>query len=196
MEAGKSKTQPEAEPCEVTLAVKDSPLLGSKDAPLTVVEFVDYRCHYCKQCCRQTFQDIKHIYIDSKQVRFYVVDFPIDNQPASLLAAAAGRCSGEQGNFWTLHEKLIAADERLDAYKITEIAKMAGLDIPSFQKCLNSDKYKDQIEEGVQEAASAGVMGTPTFIIGASTATGVKGELVTGALTFGAFQERITKFSK
>lgn len=198
LEAGVATASPQAEFTPVAFSVNDdSPMLGAKDAPLTIVEFVDYGCYHCKQFYRHTFHDIKKVFIDTKKVRFYVVDFPVGNQSDGLLPAIAGRCAREQNGFWALHERMLGSEEGLEGNTVTELARtIPGMDIAAFQACLSRENHKQQIQERAREAANAGVVGTPSFIIGASTATGVKGELVTGALPFRVVQQKIERSLK
>jgi len=178
------------------LAVGDAPFLGSKDAPITIVEFMDYQCPYCQQFYRQTFRDLKEQYIDSRKVRFYVVQFPLARHTNALLAAGAARCAGEQGQFWAMHGRMQSEAGELGVDKLAGLAKEVGIDVAKFQGCIEARKYDGAIEEGRREASSNGIRGTPTFVIGKSTPTGVEGELVTGALPFGTFEAKILALAR
>lgn len=181
----------DGQPTRVTLDIKDAPVLGSKDAQVTIVEFMDYQCPYCKRFHSQTFPDLKKLYIDTGKIRFYVMDFPLDVHPKALLAAQAGRCAAEQGKFWAIHDLMQSEGETLDNDKIGEFAKTSALDVNGLRECLESGKYKDAIRLGISEASSKGIQATPTFVVGKSTQTGVEGELVLGAMPFGIFQKKI-----
>lgn len=178
------------------LAVGDAPFLGSKEAPITIVEFMDYQCPYCQQFYRQTFRDLKEQYIDSHKVRFYVVQFPLARHPNALLAAGAARCAGEQGQFWAMHGRMQSEAGELGVDTLAGLAKEVGIDVAKFQGCLEARRYEGAIEEGRREASSNGIRGTPTFVIGKSTPAGVEGELVTGALPFGTFEEKIRALAR
>src|SRR6266446_8294402 len=90
------------------------PFLGSKEAPLTIVEFDDFQCPYCNRFYLETFPDLKKNYIDSLQVRFYSMDFPLDIHQNALLAAEAGRCAGDQGSFWPFHDRMQSNPQQLE----------------------------------------------------------------------------------
>lgn len=180
-----------AKASKLTLDLEDVPALGSKDAPVTIVEFMDYQCPFCKRFYSQTFADLKRLYIDTGKVRFYIKDFPLDIHPNALLAAEASRCAAEQGRFWPMHRSMEADGQTLDNTKLNQLAELAGLDIGGFNTCVKSGRYRGAVEDGIRQAAAKGVRATPTFIIGQSTETGVDGEVVVGALPLGAFQNRI-----
>src|ERR1017187_2441884 len=92
------------QPQEITRAklnLEGFAMLGSKDAPITMVEFTDYQCPFCQRFHLSTFSDLKKNYIDTGKVRFYSRDMPLDFHPNALRAAQAARCGGEQGQFWS-----------------------------------------------------------------------------------------------
>jgi protein-disulfide isomerase len=74
--------------------------IGSKDAPLTMVEFTDFQCPFCERFHTSTFADLKRDYIDTGKLRFVSRDLPLDFHPNAMQAAEAGRCAGEQGQYW------------------------------------------------------------------------------------------------
>ncbi|MGH9426894.1 MAG: DsbA family protein [Terriglobia bacterium] len=76
------------------------------------MQFTDYQCEFCQRFHQQTFQDLKKHYIESGKVRFYSMDLPLDIHQNALLAAQAGRCAGEQGQFWAMHDRMQANPER------------------------------------------------------------------------------------
>jgi protein-disulfide isomerase len=187
-----------AQPRTATAAIDvgNAPFLGSKEAPLTIVEFTDYECPYCRQFHQQTFQDLKKHYIDSGRVRFYSMDLPLDIHRNALLAAHAGRCAHEQGQFWRMHDQMQANPEHLEAAKLVGYAGEIGMDSLAFRRCLDSGKYNEAIQQATREAMSKGARGTPTFVIGRSTPSGVEGELIVGAVPFGIFEIKLKELSK
>ena len=196
LESGQPHRDVQTQSKIINFGVKDAPVLGSKDAPLTIVEFLDYQCPYCQQFHRQTFQDLKEQYIDSQKVRFYVMHLPLATHPNALLAAQAGRCADEQGLFWAIHNRMQSEGKELDADRIVEFAKESDIDVVKFRQCIESGKYKAAIQQGIREANSKGIRGTPAFIIGKSTQTGVEGKLVMGAVPYGIFEQRIKEFTQ
>lgn len=185
------------QPTSARLEVGDAPLLGSKDAPLTIVEFADYQCPYCQRFYKETFPDLKKAYIDSGKVRFYVMNLPlIDKHKNSLLAAQAAQCAGEQGQFWQMHGRMAVTPEFLEMTNLIGNAAKLGMDLNAFSQCVESGKFKDAIQRGVAAAQAQGVRGTPSFVIGKSTANGVAGEIVVGALPLAVFEKKLQDAAK
>src|SRR5665213_2353557 len=81
--------------------------LGSNDAPVTIVEFTDYQCPFCRGFESTTFSEIRKKYIDTGKVRFVVRDLPLaEMHPDAMQAAEAAHCAGDQGQFWRMHDVL------------------------------------------------------------------------------------------
>ena len=171
--------------------VGNNPFLGPTDAPLTIVEFTDFQCPYCNQFFVQTFPELKKNYIDSGHVRFYSMDFPLDIHGNALLAAQAGRCAGDQSLFWAMHDQMQSKPQQLELKNLLDYARDIGLDVKLFHDCLDNEKYKADIQQGNREAMSKAVRGTPTFVIGKSTATGVDGTMVVGAQPYEVFDKML-----
>lgn len=177
---------------KASLTVGDAPMLGSRNAPLTIVEFTDFQCPFCNRFFEETFPDLKKNYIDSGKVRFYSMDLPLDMlHPNALIAAQAGRCAQDQGQFWPIHDLMQANPTRLAMTALMGYAKQVGIDVTAFQQCIDSGKYKGAIERDAKEATSRGANGTPAFVIGKSTAVGVEGELLIGAQPYATFDEKL-----
>src|ERR1035438_1202213 len=98
------------------------PMLGSKDAPLTIVEYTDYQCAYCQRFHVDTFPDLKKKYVDTGIARFYSRDLPLDFHEAAFTAAVAARCAGEQDQFWTLRNLMVANAGHLSPEVISQHA--------------------------------------------------------------------------
>jgi protein-disulfide isomerase len=179
------------EPIRAKLSLEGFVMLGSKDAPLTVVEFTDYQCPFCRQFHVTSFPELKKSYIDTGKVRFYSRDLPLDFHPNAMRAAQAARCASDQGQFWKLRDAMSANPDKLDLNSLVAFAtdlKMNGI---VFRACVESEKYKTAVQTDVMEAMKIGANGTPTFVIGKSTATGVDGELVIGALPYAMFDQKL-----
>lgn len=166
-------------------------MLGSKDAPLTIVEYTDYQCPFCQRFHMAAYPEIKKNYIDTGKVRFYSKDLPLDFHPNAMRAAQAARCAAEQGKFWELRDMMGANPDKLDMGHIIGFAAGLKLDTEKIQDCVNSDKYKDRVQADVAEAMRLGASGTPAFIVGKSTGNGVDGELVVGAMPFSMFDQKL-----
>jgi protein-disulfide isomerase len=166
-------------------------MLGSKDAPLTIVEYTDYQCPFCQRFHLAAYPEIKKTYIDTGKVRFYSKDLPLDFHPNAMRAAQAARCAGEQGKFWELRDTMGANPDKLDMGHIIGFAAGLKLDTQKIQECMNSEKYKDSVQADVAEAMRLGASGTPAFIVGKSTGNGVDGELVVGAMPYSMFDQKL-----
>jgi protein-disulfide isomerase len=172
-------------------------MLGSKDAPLTIVEFTDYQCPFCQRFHAQVFGELKKNYIDTGKVRFYSKDLPLDTlHPNATRAAEAARCANEQGQFWKLREMMSANPGQLDLDSLVADAQQLKLDVPAFKTCVQNEKYKNEVQADVLEAMKIGADGTPAFIIGKSTPEGVDGELMVGAQPYPMFEMRLKALQK
>ncbi|HYB22256.1 MAG TPA: DsbA family protein [Solirubrobacteraceae bacterium] len=160
---------------------------GRVDAPVTMVEFTDYQCPYCRRFQAQTWPLLKHRYIDTGKMRFIVRDFPLEFHSSAKPAAEAAHCAGEQGRFWPMHEALLRSDMKLDEASLAGEARALGLDLGHFRACVVQAKYAGAIERNAEEASALGVRGTPTFIVGRATAGSLDGERFSGALPYEDF---------
>jgi protein-disulfide isomerase len=181
-------------PQKVKLNMEGAPLLGSKDAPITIVEFTDYQCPFCQRFHVTTFPDLKKTYIETGKVRFYSRDLPLDSlHPNAMRAAEAGRCAADQGQFWKLRDLMSEHPDQLDLDSLMADAKNIKLDEKAFRACVESEKYKSVVQNDIMEAMRVGADGTPSFVIGKSTPDGVEGELLVGAQPLAEFERAISK---
>jgi protein-disulfide isomerase len=164
------------------VSADDDPFWGPADAPVTIVEFSDFQCPYCARFVTQTLPQIKQAY--EGKVRFVFRDFPLSqiHENAEKAAEAAG-CASDQGKFWEYHDKLFSSQSALDVASLKSYASQLGLDTATFDQCLDSSKYAQEIQKDVQDGDSYGVTGTPAFF--------VNGLLVVGAQPFASFQAAI-----
>jgi protein-disulfide isomerase len=160
---------------------------GSADAPITVVEFTDYQCPYCRRFQAETWPALKRYYVDTGKVRFIVRDLPLKIHSQARPAAEAAHCAGEQGRFWPMHQALLARDMRLDEASIVAKAQALGLDLARFRQCVTSNKYEAAIVRNAAQAAALGVQGTPTFIIGRVSHGELDGVRIAGAVPYADF---------
>jgi protein-disulfide isomerase len=166
-------------------------MLGSKEAPFTIVEFTDYQCPFCQRFHVTSFPELKKAYIDTGKVRFYSKDMPLDFHPNAMRAAMAARCAGDQGKFWELRDTMGANPNSLDIEHILNFAGNLKLDTGALRACIDGGKYKETVQNDVLEAMKIGANGTPTFIVGKSVGEGVDGELVVGAMPFQMFDSKL-----
>ena len=185
------------EPTKAKLNMTGAQMLGSPNAPITMVEFTDYQCPFCQRFHTTVFNEIKKNYIDTGKVRFYSRDLPLDSMhPNAIRAAQAARCAIEQGQFWQLRDIMGANPAKLDMDSILADAASLKMDTGKLRSCIESDKYKQAIQTDVLEAMKIGADGTPTFVIGKSTSDGVDGEVMVGAMPYELFDRRFKSLEK
>lgn len=189
--AGDSPSKDKVDPSKISL--EGEPALGDKDAPVTMVEFADYQCPFCRKYASETFDQIKENYIDTGKVRFVYKDFPLEqlgHNRAKQMAEAA-QCAGDQGKYWEMHDKLYEEQNKISpqrtakfsADKVPQWAEEIGLNMDQFNQCMDSGKYSDEVDQDLQEGRDLGVSGTPTFFI--------NGKKVVGAQPYSALQQVI-----
>jgi len=166
--------------------------LGRADAPLTMVEFTDLQCPYCRQFAVTAFDEIRKNWIDTGKLRYISRDFPLDAlHPHAMPAARAARCAGEQGKFWEMRLALVRNANVLSPDFITKTASDLKLDAKSFSTCAASSKHDAAIQSELQEGTKLGIDGTPTFIIGRTTPAGIEGPMLVGALPYAQFDAKL-----
>ncbi len=146
-----------------------SPVLGSENAPITMIEFGDYQCFYCNHFFHNTEPDIVKNYIDTGKVKMYFKDFTIIGQD-SVTAANAAHCAQEQGKFWEYHDALYNnwAGENTgwaSTTNLEQFAKQIGLNQDQFDQCMIQARYIQIIRNSVSDANNLGLTGTPDFFI-------------------------------
>jgi protein-disulfide isomerase len=186
--------QPAGPPAKIKMNLEGAQMLGSKDAPVTMVEFTDYQCPFCQAFHTQTFGELKKNFIDTGKVRFFSRDLPLDSMhPDAMRAAEAGRCAADQGQerFWKLRDIMSHHPDKLDLDSLLADAEFLKLDVTAFRVCVVSEKHKDDIQADMMEAMRIGSDGTPAFVVGKSTAEGIEGDLVVGAQPYNTFDLKL-----
>jgi protein-disulfide isomerase len=138
------------------------PSTGGKDAPVTIVEFSDFQCPFCR-AAENSLKAVKDRYGD--KVRLVYLDFPLGMHAHAMDAARAGRCAGEQGKFWQFHDIMFADQSKLTPADLKADAKNLGLDTKAFDTCFDSNKYDAEIHKDMSQGTTLGVTATPTFYI-------------------------------
>lgn len=149
------------EPKRFEISTDDDPSLGPEDAPITIVEFSDFRCPYCGVFHRETFAALMAQYPD--QIHFVYRDFPV---VGGFEAALAAECADEQGAFWEFHNLLFSgefANLNRDAY--AAYAEKLDLDVEDLLACVDEERYSEEVEADARYASGLGITGTPTFFI-------------------------------
>ncbi len=177
--------------------VDDDPVLGDKNAPVTIIEFSDYECPFCKRHFDQTLPQLVEKYVDTGKVKIVFRDFPLSfHDPMATKEAVAANCAREQGGdkkYFEFHHEIFqrttSNGNGLDDAKIKTIASDLSLNVAKFSTCLSNKAMEDEVKKDIVDGTAAGASGTPTFVIGKTTETGeVNGDLLVGAQPFAAFQ--------
>lgn len=163
--------------------------LGRAGAPLTMVEFTDYQCPYCRRFQAEVWPKLKRDYIDSGKLRYIARDLPLQFHTSAAPAAEAAHCAGEQGKFWDMHAALLGGAADLGSGGIERRAHALGLDMTRFEECVARKKYASVIDAHMYEADAAGIHGTPGFIIGRAAHEELTGVRVEGAMPYENFDE-------
>jgi protein-disulfide isomerase len=193
LEAQAEKSAPPA-PARAKLDLRGFQMLGSKDAPVTMVEFTDYQCPFCQRFHLTIFNQLKKDYIDTGKVRFYSRDLPLDSlHPNAIRAAQAARCAADQDQYWAMRDLMGSNPDKLDMDGLMADATTLKMNVGTFKGCLDTQKYKEAVQTDVLEAMKIGAEATPTFVIGKSTPEGVDGELLVGLQPLGEFVKAIAK---
>ena len=182
----------------VKVSLDDDAVLGNKNAKVTIVEFSDYQCPFCRKFWTETFGELKKNYVDTGKVKIVFRDFPLSFHPAAQPAAEAAECVRSIGGdeaYWKMHDKIFSEENILDsglptgavsktvqftAVDLKKWAKDLGYDIGS---CLDSGKFTSEVQKDTNQGASYGVQGTPAFF--------VNGNLLSGAYPYASFKQLI-----
>lgn len=159
---------------------------GDPDAPITIIEFSDFKCGFCGRFATETSPQLEEAYIESGVVRFGYQSIAILSEE-SVHAAEAGECAADQEAFWPYHDLLFAqlaqGNGNFSRENLKQFAAELDLDTATFNECLDSGKYTDLIRDQTMDARSIGIQSTPTFLI--------NGRPFIGAQPFDAFQQVI-----
>jgi len=153
---------------------------GPATAPVTLVEFSDFKCPFCARAAPIARQLVAAY---PTQVRFAFKHYPLPMHQESPLAHEAVLAAGDQGKFWDMHDALFAGQDKLAREDLIAKAKQLGLDVPRFTKDLDSHRFKPQVDADRQEGNRLGVDGTPFFFI--------NGHAISGALELPTFKKLI-----
>jgi protein-disulfide isomerase len=138
-----------------------NPTAGNPGGDVTIVEFSDYQCPYCKRA----HAAVKSVVAADGKVKIVFKDLPILGEP-SRIAALAALASQAQGKHLAFHNALMEYSGKIDRDKIMEIAASVGLDVARLQKDMEDPKFKEVIDRNMALASALGVRGTPAFVVG------------------------------
>lgn len=135
--------------------------LGSANPKITIVEFADFNCHYCKKSFPK-IREISQVY--NKDIKYIFRDFPLISEFSAQLALSA-RCAGEQGLFWVMHDKLYLNQGISTDQEILNLFKQIGGNEAKFSACYDSKKYLPEIEKDLTDGQTLNITGTPTWFV-------------------------------
>ena len=152
----------------------NDPIRGDEHASINLVEFSDYQCPFCKRTFDDTMPELKEKYIDTGKIKHVFRDYPMPFHQNGIPAANAAECANEQGKFWEYHDILFSkqtewqnlsgnsTNDKLKVYALN----ITNIDTNKFNSCIDSKKYKEEVEKDISDGSIYGVSGTPTFYIG------------------------------
>ncbi len=152
-----------------TFSANGSPILGNPNAPVTLVEFGDYQCHFCNVFFHSTEDSILKNYVETGKVRMIFKDFNIIG-PDSISASHGAHCANDQGLFWEYHDILYsnwngentgwASSENL-----VKFAQEISLDMNKWSECITNRSHSQTILSSNEDAKNLGITGTPAFFV-------------------------------
>lgn len=177
--------------------------LGKEDAPVTLLEFSDVQCPFCRKWIRETEDQIKTNYVDTGKVKVVFRHYPLNFHPGAMPAAQAIECAKEQSMAlgWKMHDALFDEQDKKDpsgqmvnftADDIKAWAKaISGMNSASFNECLTSGKYAEKVNQDMADGTAGGISGTPGFWV-----LGPDGQqkLISGAYPYSEFQAAFDSF--
>jgi protein-disulfide isomerase len=150
------------------------PPLGNPNAPIKIIEFGDFLCPFCAQAVTDLYPQIEDL-INQGKVVLYFRDFVV--HPEANIIHNAARCANEQGKYWEFNknafQKFLNGVDTSKKENLLSLAKELNLDLQSFEKCLDENRYSQDIQNDFQAGVSAGVEGTPTFFINGQKVVGL-----------------------
>lgn len=148
----------------VEVSVDDDPSIGPEDAPITIVEFSDFACSFCRRFHLETFETLLATYPD--QIQFVYRDFPVvGGGQTGFFAAQAANCARDQEMYWEYHDTLFQGEYGHGRAAYVSIAEDLDLDVDAFETCLDEETYAQEVTQDLQAGRNLGVSGTPTFFI-------------------------------
>lgn len=167
--------------------------MGSTTAPITIVEFSDFECPYCKRFHEEILPKLKRDYINKGLVRFIHKDLPLPFHQNAHLAATAARCAQEDGKYWEAYQALFNQQHCLSCQGPLAITATAGANKDKLERCSKDNRIKQAININASEAELNGIRATPTFVIGPTSASLHSGNIIEGAIPWEEFKPIIEK---
>lgn len=153
---------------------------GKADAPITIVEFSDFECPYCRRA-QATLQAVEKEYGD--KIRFVFRHYPLPFHAQAPKASEAAQCAADQNKFWPFHDALFIEGAGLEPAALKKLAGTLELNQATFDGCLDSGRHAERVAKDSAEGQKLGITGTPTFF--------VNGVRLVGAVPLANFQKVI-----
>jgi protein-disulfide isomerase len=177
---------------------------GNPKAAVKLIEYSDFQCPFCKQWWSETEPQVEAAYVKTGKVLMedrsagnWVSHNAGTGGTESQDAAMAAYCAADQNKYWQMHDALFANNRDLEEAgsftirRLQVIAQSVGLDMNAYNSCMSSNKYLSQVNQDFQDATTAGITGTPFFVITYTVNGQTKTDTIEGAQTFSAFQQKL-----
>ena len=165
-------------------------VLGSATAPVEVNEFADFECPSCGQYATLTEPDVRTRFVNTGQLRIRYMDYPLPMHKNTWDASLAAACANEQGKFWEMHDLIFQNQDKWNGEAtrrprgpLSDLAQSLKLDMTKYGSCMDTEKFRAQVQANSKEAERRQVSQTPTFLIG--------DKLVPGAIPFDMFKKLV-----
>jgi len=166
---------------DILTLLAQGPAKGAEGAPISIIEFSDFQCSYCRKFWKETLPRLEAEYVKPGKIRFVYRHLAILGEQ-SVSAGQAAECAREQGKFLEYHDRLFASQGpfAFTMGNLKHYAKELGLDTATFNYCLDSGKYSQKVDAETGVGKMLGLRGTPSFFI--------NGRPLIGAQPYEAFQ--------
>ena len=183
-------------PPQVARPVVDFNTAGDPSAPITITEYSDFQCPYCRIFYENTEPSLMERYVETGTAYFVYKSVGGFIGPESKTAAEAAYCAGDQGKFWEMHDVIFAnqTGENVGAYsdrRLEAFAEALELDMAAYDDCMSSGKYDDLTEQDAKDATAAGIQATPSFIISYEVNGETQTRVIQGAQSIDVFAQEI-----
>ncbi len=149
------------------MRVDGAPYKGAADAPVTLIEFSDYQCPFCRRHSYEVAPRIVEDFVSTGKLKYVMREYPIANlHPQAAKASEGALCAGDQGKYWEMHDLIIANPRRVGPRRLKAHARSLGLDAADFGNCLDGGQHAGTVSAGIAAGEAAGVPGTPGFFVG------------------------------
>ena len=155
----------------LNVSADDDPWTGVADAPITIIEFSDFECPYCKRSL-PILKELLTAY--PGQLKLVYRDFPGPNHQQALSAAEAAQCAAEQNQFWPYHDALFNTQDPGTMWDFSALADEIGLQLPLFDTCMEQHRYRKEVLNDLQDGLNLHVTSTPTFFINGRPVVGAQ----------------------